>query len=315
MSMDVQGLLWKGGGLRAAFRWHAGRALAARPWLLNLLRARLTIFDAFGAPGDTLLSATVCRNVKQSYPRIRLNLITPNPDLVEHDPNLDGINRPESYVCVWQSYLELIEHKDGRTNILQPVFRHLGMPGYDYHARVFLTDGEIAAAGKLLPGPGLPVFAFNTLSKEVVKNWPLDSWLAAIEKLRAHFTLVHLGDAREPEIPGVLRFAGRLKMRESMAMLAHARLYAGPDSFLMHAANGLGIPSVVIFGGSRTPENLGYKDNVNLFAKMPCGPCWIHESRGEKCAHGLECMQKISVADVCDAILRLARERHVLPAE
>ena len=101
--------------------------------------------------------------------------------------------------------------------------------------------------------------------------------------------------------------AGKLSMRESMAVLAQARLHIGPDSFLMHAANGVGVRSVILFGGSRTVENSGYAENVNLFVPMPCGPCYIHESRSETCAHGIECMQRITVTMVHDAVRRLLR--------
>lgn len=315
MAADLKHLQRKTTGFGAKVRWHANNLLLRNLWLLDLLRARLTVFDAFGAPGDTLLAAIVCRNVKQSYPNLRLNLLTPNPELVRLDPCLDEINGRESYACIWSWYLDHVVQKNLRCNILEPVFKRLCFRGWEYRARVYLDDAELKAGASLIGKTALPVLAFNTLSKEPVKNWPLESWLALVEKLRGRFELVHVGDAREPEIPGVKRFAGRLDPRQSMALLAAARLHAGPDSFLMHAANGLGVPSVIIFGGSRTPDSLGYPDNINLFVEMPCGPCWIHENRGEHCAHGIECLKKISVDEVHQAILRLARNHHVLAGE
>lgn len=314
MSADIASLQRKTTGLVAKVRWHVNNILIENLWLPNLLRARLTIFDAFGAPGDTLLAAIVCHHVKQSYPHLRLNLLTPNPELVSRDPDIGEINRPESYLCLWHWYLDHIIHKDARSNVLEPAFKKLRIRNPEYRARVFLGEEELKAGAALIEKTGLPVLAFNTLSKEPVKNWPLESWLELVEKLRGRFELVHLGDDREPVVPGVQRFAGRLDMRQSMAVLAAARLHAGPDSFLMHAANGLGVPSVIIFGGSRTPDNLGYSENTNLLVKMPCGPCWIHESRGEHCEHGLECLHKITVAEVHDAILKLARARNIIPA-
>lgn len=308
MSADLASLQRQTTGTAAAVRWHVNRFLTRNLRLLDLCGARLTVFDAFGAPGDTLLAAIVCRHVKQHYPRLRLNLLTPNPELVAHDPHIDEINQPESYVCFWQWYLDHVIHKESSVNILEPAFRHLCIPKPEYRARVFLTDEEKEAGRRILGGAGeLPLLAFNTLSKEPVKNWPLESWLSLLEKLRGQFELIHLGDGREPVVPGARRFAGKLGMRESMAVLAHAALHVGPDSFLMHAANGLDVRSVIIFGGSRPAESLGYPANINLFVKMPCGPCWIHESRGEHCVHNLECMARISAGEVYDAILSLAR--------
>jgi ADP-heptose:LPS heptosyltransferase len=302
---DITGLRRTEVGFAGAVRWKINDWLTRRPWLLHIVGARLTVFDVFGAPGDTLLTAIVCRCLHERFPRIRINCLTPNPDLLRLDPNIDTLNGPESYVCLWHSYLELIERKDRNTNVLRPTFDHLGIRSYEYRARVFLSKEERAKAWERLGETEKPVLAFNTKSKEPVKNWPLDLWIALLDRLRDQFTLVQLGDNTEPEISGVLRFAGRLTMRESMALLACARLHVGPDSFLMHAANGLDVPSVAIFGGSRTPERAGYRENVNLFTEMPCGPCWIHASKGEQCDFDLACLKKISVEQVYQSILSL----------
>ncbi len=305
---DLAPLLRRDTGLAAAVRWHVNDWFTRRPWLLHWLGARLTVFDAFGAPGDTLLTAIVCRHLHERHPRIRINCLTPNPELLLHDPNIETLNARESWFCLWHWYLGLVEKKDGCVNVLRPTFDHLGFGPCAYRAKVFLSDLEIAGARARLGATAKPVLAFNTRSKEAVKNWPVESWNDLLERLRAEFDLMHLGDATEPHFAGVRRFAGLLSLRESMALLACARLHVGPDSFLMHAANGLDVPSVIIFGGSRTPANLGYDGNVNLFVEMPCGPCWIHASRGERCEHDLACLKKISVEEVHAETMKLWRK-------
>ena len=104
---------------------------------------------------------------------------------------------------------------------------------------------------------------------------------------------------------GVQRLAGRLSLRESMAVLSHARLHVGGVSFLMHAANGLDVPAVIIYGGRETPANSGYAENENLYTAVECSPCWLHSSLGERCMHGMRCMQAITPAHVADAVTRL----------
>lgn len=308
MAVEISNLRRAGtAGIGAALRWRLNRFFTRRPRLLNLLGARLTVFDAFGAPGDTLLTAIVCRHIRERFPRIRLNILTPNPELVRHDPNVGTVNEAEDFFCLWHWYLDLLESKNENENVLRQTLGHLGIRETEYRARVFLTSTEIENARQLFGARTRPVFAFNTLSREPVKNWPQESWRELLEKLRAHFDLLHLGDGRELEMPAVRRFAGRLDLRGSMAMLSLADIFAGPDSFLMHAANGLDMPSVIIFGGSRTPENVGYAENENLFTKMPCGPCWIHENRGEHCGHDIECLRKISVEEVFNAVMKIAR--------
>ncbi len=82
-------------------------------------------------------------------------------------------------------------------------------------------------------------------------------------------------------------------MRESAAILSKALYFIGPNSLLMHIANGLNIPSTIIFGGSRPVDCFGYSDNVNLSSSPECSPCRIHIGY-EACTHNIKCMDTIT---------------------
>ena len=82
-------------------------------------------------------------------------------------------------------------------------------------------------------------------------------------------------------------------------------LFIGPDSFLAHAANGLNLKSLVIFGGSRTIQNLGYSDNINIEDRPHCSPCWINQDDDQKCTHKLKCLSNIKVETVKSQIITL----------
>ena len=146
-----------------------------------------------------------------------------------------------------------------------------------------------------------PIFAICTKSKESVKNWPLKNWSELLSKLISEYEVIQLGDKNEPMFEGVKTFAGKISMRESAALLSRVNFFIGPDSLLMHIANGLRIPSVIIFGGSRPVECFGYDDNINLSEKPECSPCWIHDGY-EVCEHDLSCLQAITVNRVLLAI-------------
>jgi ADP-heptose:LPS heptosyltransferase len=291
-------------------RWQVNTRLVRRPSVLNVAGARLTVVDAFGTPGDTLLTAIVCRHLRQWYPRLRINCLTPNPDLLRHDPNIDTLNEPETYFSVWSWYPDLVARREGSTNVLKETFGRLGLAhrDYEYRARVYLTDAERARGWMQLAHPSKPVLTFHTRSREEVKDWPPSRWKEALAQLGKRFHLVQLGDDREPVLEGVQRLVG-LSMRESLGVLAHARIHIGADSFLMHAANGLDVRSVIIFGGSRPPGMLGYAANINLFEPMPCGPCWLQSSQGQRCEYGVACMDKISPAAVIAAVEELHTRR------
>jgi len=116
-----------------------------------------------------------------------------------------------------------------------------------------------------------------------------------------------LGDEKEPIFEGVHRYAGKLSMRESAAILSKASYFIGPDSLLMHIANGLDIPGTIIFGGSRPTGCFGYSENINLSSVPECSPCWIHEGY-ESCDHDFICMNSISSADVINSIDTLLKK-------
>jgi len=56
------------------------------------------------------------------------------------------------------------------------------------------------------------------------------------------------------------------------------------------------VPSIIVFAGPRTPENLYSRENANLFVKILCGPCWIQESRAEGCGYDSECLRSFPSA-------------------
>jgi ADP-heptose:LPS heptosyltransferase len=309
LSVLASPMLWRAHGLSAKIRWQLNARLGRRLWLLNAARMRITVVDAFGSPGDTLLTAAICRHLRQWYPRLQINCLTPNPALLAHDPNIDTLNQPETFFSVWSWYPDLIARRDVRTNVLKETFARLGLEhrAYQYRARVYLTKEERAGGLTVLGNPSKPVLTFHTRSREEVKDWPLARWVELLTQLKGRFHLVQLGDDREPRLQDVHRLVG-LSLRESLAVLAHAHIHVGADSFWMHAANGLDVPSVIIFGGSRPSGVLGYESNINLFTPMPCGPCWIQSSRGERCTYGIACMDAITADNVVSAVGRLEHD-------
>jgi ADP-heptose:LPS heptosyltransferase len=278
---------------------------------LNRVGARFTVRDLYGSPGDTLLAAIVARQIKERWPRLRVNFITKNPDLVQHDPNFSQINAAPGIFGLDFWYHDLQARRDTHTNFLAPTFAQLGLRNGEYRGRVYLTDAERAGAREKLAGLPRPLIAINTLSAQPVKNWPLAQWRALVPELARRGSLVQLGDGREPALAQTKSFAGGSSKRESLALLGECALFVGPDTFLMHAANGLDVPAVIIFGGSRTPANSGYAANLNLYTELPCSGCWLTGHPGSECPHDLACMTAITPG----AVLAAADEILARPAK
>ena len=123
----------------------------------------------------------------------------------------------------------------------------LGIDKYDYKAAYYLSEEEKDWAKQETNQFDKPILAICTKSKEPVKNWPQANWLELIQNLRSKYSIIQLGDEKEPIFEGYSSICRKLSMRESAAILSKANYFIGPDSLLMHIANGLDIPSTIIF--------------------------------------------------------------------
>lgn len=287
--------------LWSKYRWWKNDNLKCKIHLLDKAKSWLTVIDRLGAPGDALITANVVRCIKKKYSSLKINCITPHPELLRFDPCLDSLNNKETFYSFDSSYWELIVRKETTKNIIAHNLSRIGIDEYEYNAKFYLSEEEKRWAKHLIAGIPNPIIAICTRSKEIVKNWPLDNWVQLIDSISQDFSIIQLGDKNEPKLGDITRFAGKYSMRESAALLSQADLFIGPDSLLMHIANGLNIPSIIIFGGSRPVNSFGYSQNINLSTSPDCSPCWIHEGY-EVCNHELECLHKISTSDVLTSI-------------
>ena len=264
------------------YRWWRNSRLSDKLPVLDSKRKWITVINRLGARGDTLITANVIRCIKQKYPNIKINCITPYSELIEHDPIIDSINKPETFYSFDSSYFELIVRNEENENIIAHNLNRLGIEDYQYKSNFHLLNQETEWAKRILSKYSKPPIAISTKSKEEVKNWPVRHWIETISKIEDLFTIIQLGDDSEPVFDHVIRFAGKCSMRESAALLSQCKLFVGPDSLLMHIANGLNVKSIIIFGDARPVNCLGYPDNINISISRKSGHSWERfEETGE----------------------------------
>ena len=124
------------------YRWFRNSRLPSLLPSLNKRKKWLTVIDRLGAPGDALITANVIRCIKEHYPGLRINCITPHPELITLDPNIDSINQPETFYSFDSSYWELIVRKEKSQNIIEHNMLRLGIDKYDYKAAFYLSAEE-----------------------------------------------------------------------------------------------------------------------------------------------------------------------------
>ncbi len=106
-------------------------------------------------------------------------------------------------------------------------------------------------------------------------------------------------------LPGpILDLAGRLTLRQTIAILARCRLFIGNDSGLMHIAAALAVPLVAVFGptepGKTAPLGRDYR---LLHRGADCAPC-----RRRECPTDHRCMSAIGADQVLAAAGELWRQ-------
>jgi ADP-heptose:LPS heptosyltransferase len=285
------------------FRWWRNSKLKDLLPALNKNHNQITVIDRLGAPGDALITANVIRCIKDNYPNLKINCITPHPELLKLDPHIDSINQKETFYSFDSTYWELIVRKEKKTNIIRHNLDRLGIKEYEYKARYYISKEEKEWAKDKINRLNKPLIGICTKSKETVKNWPESNWKSLVETLTTIGQVIHLGDNSEPKINGITRFAGKTKIRDSAALLSCCDFFIGPDSLLMHIANGLDIPSIIIFGGSRPVDCFGYEENINLFSQPHCSPCWIHDGY-QQCNENFICLSNITKNQIISHLKR-----------
>jgi len=173
------------------------------------------------------------------------------------------------------------------------------------HARV---DALLAAVA----GPFAALFLGST--------WPSRLWLAesfarVADGLAARglaSVLIGGGDtlALAAELArgtgaAVLDLAGRTTLRESVGVLARARLAIGPDSGPMHLAAAVGTPVISLWGATTPARSAPYgSEDLVVVGRVPCAPCYLRE-----CPIGRRCMRAITPARVLAQAARVLEDR------
>ncbi|MCM2256938.1 MAG: glycosyltransferase family 9 protein [Vicinamibacteria bacterium] len=193
-----------------------------------------------------------------------------------------------------------------------------------------LTAPERTAAAELLARLGLPEgvprIGVHPAGGRLVKQWPAARWAAVAARLQHEFgarvlitgsgadaALAADVAARLPERPTDL--AGRLSVRETLAVIEQLDLYLSPDTGTMHLACLVGTPTVSVFGPSDPGRYFSGADfdpaeaarHVVMRPDLWCAPCNLIRKPPAECAQAAlpECLELVSAEEVHAAAARL----------
>ena len=190
----------------------------------------------------------------------------------------------------------------------------IGFPGLAPILEPHATEGAIHSARMRLAAmgavPGSPLACLNPAGGWETKQWPLARYVELGRQLEARgWRLLALGSSpvsprhaalREALGPNLVDLAGQTSASEALALVSLASLVVSDDSGLMHLAWVQGVPTIALFGSSRSvwsrPEGPG--STVFTSDDLACGACMQPScSRGDQL-----CLERVSVGDVLERI-------------
>ena len=174
-----------------------------------------------------------------------------------------------------------------------------------------VPEAAIANASRLLAGLSCSGFVVIFPGASIAeRRWGSDRFrqvAALLSALGIQVVVVGGNEDRESGAAIVeggfgLNLAGRTSLVETAAVIDRSALLVSGDSGLLHIAVGLGKPTVSLFGPGRSRKwaPKGVRHFV-INKELSCSPCTTYGTT-PSCPDNVQCMQKITVDEVYNAI-------------
>lgn len=294
-------------GIYDLFMKNAVHTLTAY-WLTWLRHPRaITLRRRSRALGDNLLLSCLAREIKRCDPSRYVIVETCWPEFFEQNPHVDAIFTIKA--ALWYAKPEYVIMPETQEHLIDQMIKQLPLSIRDWERRVDLWYQE-DAVNDTLRGIPTDYLVVNPSGKQKHsanrKEWGWQNFCELRHQL-ADMPFAQIGDAETPLLPNTIDRRGR-SILESAHLIKHAAAGLFLEGGMMHVANAVKTPSVIIYGGLIRPEISGYAMHRNLYAAPPCSPCFTSQAAMTDCAT-MKCMRMISVEQVAAAVKELRDQR------
>jgi hypothetical protein len=206
---------------------------------------------------------------------------------------------------------ERFEWKDGgRGHIIDIILRAFDVPAVDHRCELYLSPEDEREAADVMRASGVgPRFVTIEPNSATawfgdLRAWPFERWQAIVDRLVAkEIQVVQLGAAGSRALAGAIDLSGRTSFRAAAVVMRQSQLFLGLEGGLMHTANAVGVPAVIVWGGLTLPEFAGYHErHAIVHHRVECAPCGL---RGN-CPFGRKCLTGVAVDEVWAQVEALA---------
>lgn len=211
------------------------------------------------------------------------------------------MNDPKTNYCKSDTPERAVHRYD--RHVIEQICEAYGIQDPKLKCELFLTQQEKSLADSLTQGIGDFIAIEPNVKNEygVNKEYPFEKWQEVVDAVRySSKRIIQLGVKGSRLLDGVIDMTGGLTFRETIAVMSRAKLLVASEGGLMHAANAVEIPAVIVITGFIHPRMTCYPENDNIWVGSSHGPCGM-KVRCEKCRN--ECANHSS-AEISAAVMR-----------
>jgi len=165
-------------------------------------------------------------------------------------------------------------------HVVEQICEHYGISSPKINCEIYFTEEEKIKTENILRDHGLKDFIViePQSNDEYSKNkvYPFDKWQKIVNDLSsAGITIVQVGRKTDNKnLSNTINLTGQTTFREAASIISKSKLFVSSEGGLMHAANGCGIKSVILYTGYIHPQMTSYVENENIWinhGEEPCG--------------------------------------------
>jgi ADP-heptose:LPS heptosyltransferase len=271
---------------------------------LLLKKDKIILRRISSALGDNLFLSFLAREIKSVSPQTVVAVETRWPELFAENPFIDVV-LSEKVAIRYRKIRYVIERRTA-DHILDQMIRQLPFPikKWDRTLDLYFGENEFSRLRLRLPENYIVLNPQGKQSHSANrKEWGQDNF-QAVRDLLPDYEFVQIGPRDTPLLENTFDFRAT-GIRESAFIIGRALTGVFLEGGLMHVANAVDRPCVIVYGGAVLPVVTGYEMHVNIFSRPCCSPCVTSHEKMNDCGPMI-CMQQIRPELVAEAVKQLA---------
>lgn len=189
------------------------------------------------------------------------------------------LNNPNTNYCKKDTREKAVHRYD--RHIIQQICEFYGIKNPELKCELYFSEPEEQFARNIIFNNNLSKEKFIVIEPQsndeytVNKKYPLEKWQYVTNSLiKKGYHLVQLGKNNKDQVlEGVVNLTGKTTFRQAAAIIKHSSLFLSSEGGLMHAANAVSTPSVIVITGFIHPNMTCYPENSNIWVGKEHGPC------------------------------------------